>query len=259
MRNVGNRLFAYAVATVAIASVAQPARAYVGPLLTCAPTVGTLAPVTFKPGLDCDEEIHRFDTSVMLDGCATGPANWDWWAYGRYGSRISQFNADRVTKASVSLKGSMFGSCNFYDSEPWGSPGVAAPSASGKLRLYDANGFRIFGGSGEFFARIVDDFDFFDPAYIVLGIMTKGFGAGAKINLRLQYDTGNPYNAEVLGCSISGIDPCPVEAPQITVHLMTSYLSYLEVYFGGEGTCTGTGTPLKCCTGEGTGSTCQGL
>ena len=252
------RVLAIAGASAGIFALAPSlASAFNGNLVRCTPTAGISSNVFLKPGLTCTDTLQKIQVSTTiklgnpLDGCvANVAAPWNAWATGKVGSKISAADAALIAKADVVIKAATFGSCNFS-----GDPVSSSAAGAGKFAFYDIGGNPVSGGKGSFFARVAGDLP--TISVLALGLVTKGFGAGAAIQIKSGIDLANPVNALILGCNTGAICPPNVfpPTPPITTLALTTVLgSNLSIDIPDNANCTGPDAPIHCCTGVGTGT-----
>jgi len=256
------------VGASALGLTPSPARAFHGNLLTCTPTAGMSVKASISPGLTCTDTTNKIQVSAsrkngnQIDNCfANLAASWATWATVKIGSKIAPLDVARISKADVSLKATGFGSCNLSgDATSYTSAG------SGKFTLYAADGVtKIKGGQGSFFGRVLGDLP--TQSALTLGVVTKGFGAGAALQVQIAIDFAGPSlcgmtncNALLLSCNTGAICPPDIfgggQAPITTLDLITAASSNFRIDFPDNADCVGAGNPLRCCTGAGTG-TCE--
>lgn len=106
-------------------------------------------------------------TANALDGCVGNvAAPWATWNTNKV-QKILPADVAAIAKASVSIKATTFGSCNFI-----GDPTSHNTSGGGKFQFYDITGtIKIKGGGGSFYAHVVGDL----PTFSVMarGIVTN--------------------------------------------------------------------------------------
>jgi hypothetical protein len=204
---------------------------------------------TLNPGLSCDNANNKISVKTTLDNCsATAPGPfWDDWAAGKIGGKITSANAATVANAAISVKAVTFGSCNFA-----GVGNSYTAAGAGKLTLLAADGVtKVKGGGGQFFAIVGGDLS--TQSASLSGVMTKGFGAGAKIQTLIGLDLANPANANVLACNLGSVCPPPI-TPSTSLALITDANSVTRVDIQNNADCTANNAPFPCCTGAGTGN-----
>jgi hypothetical protein len=239
-------------------------------LVQCLPTAGTAAVMSLSPGLTCSESKNTFKVEMtaklanQMDGClANVGAPWGAWAAGKIASKITAADAATISKADVTFKGTMFGSCDDDANSYPRMPG------SGKVTFYDGTGAKVKGGSGTFFGNVT-------TSGIVSGLITKGIGAGAAIEINLPVDPGDTTASSCVSASLCSTDPfgnnskCTAAGvptpcctgpktgtclnPITTINLKTDATTYLRIQIPNSADCTAAGVPLSCCTGVGTGT-----
>jgi len=215
-----------ATAGLLAAVTAGPASAWSGDLVRCLPTPGQTVDVSFKKGLSCKDSLNKLGITLKFDPAVTGnqPLNncvantaapWDAWAAGKWG-KMSSTDAATISKATLKLKGSTFGSCNFG-----GSDTSAGANGAGAITFLTAGGDKVKGASLKFFGTVAGDAATYSASAI--GLVTKGLGLGADIDINVGLNIGAPENGLILACNTGGIctdpnDPNdPANATPITV------------------------------------------
>lgn len=235
------------------------ATAFTGNLVRCTPTAGTAIDVTLKPGLTCTDTLNKLQVSAtakggnQIDGCVSNAAApWATWNASKV-QKITAADAATISKLDLSMKGTTFGSCNFS-----GDSTSLAPSATGKFVFYNSSGAAISGGSGAFFAKVSGDVP--SVSAIARGLVTKGFGIGASLEVKVGLDSGGPTFGLVAQCNLGAICPPDVftgmsaQSPISVLALKTAAGNYVSFDLPDNANCTGSGTPIHCCTGAGTGT-----
>ena len=207
---------------------AAPAFGWTGELVQCTATAGTPIDVTFKKGLSCKDTLNKIGIKIdatvapgqpngAVDGCVANPAApWDAWVAGKLG-KTSAADAANIGRASVSIKGQTFGSCNFG-----GSPTSGGASGAGAVTFFDAAGVnKIKGAKLKFFGTVSGDVATFSAQAV--GLVTKGLGVGGDISIGIGLDLAAPENGLVLACNTGGVcadpnDPLdPANATPVTL------------------------------------------
>jgi hypothetical protein len=240
------------------------ASAFTGNLVRCAPTAGVKVPASIKPGLTCTNALNKISVAAtakngnQVDGCAyNAAAPWDAWAGAKL-SKTTSAAAATISKMDVSVKTVSFASCNFS-----GDATSYRASGAGKFQFYDSTGtVKVLGGGGSFFADVAGDVA--SISAIAHGLITKGFGAGAAIEIQIGLDLAGPSqcgmtscNGLVLACNTGAI--CPpdpfsgAQPPITTLDLVTAATSHVSIDLPDNANCTGPHMPILCCTGAGTG------
>jgi hypothetical protein len=277
----GFRILAVAGAVALAPTVAS---AFNGNLVTCTPTGGIKTQAFLKPGLQCAELKNKLIIKKSaMDGCSATAASsggtgfctkagkpsacctgvgtgvgctvWDIWSAGKLNSKITGANAALIDNVLIDIKGQAFGSCNFS-----GSANSFAASGAAKLAFLDAGGNKVKGGKLQAFGTVGGDLA--TQSAETSGLVTKGFAAGAKINILIGIDLGGASdcgdgagscNGNVLSCNLGFACP-PDIAPSYILDLITNGTSELSIHIEDNSDCTANDDPYPCCTGAGTGN-----
>lgn len=257
-----------ALAVGALALAPSAASAFHGNLVNCAPTVGVGVPAKLSPGLVCTDSLNKLTFSAtgktgnQLDGCAADlAAPWASWSAAKVASKITAADAALINKADVTIKATAFGPCMLSgDATTY----VPLAAGAGKVTFYAADGAtKVKGGANQFYARIAADLP--TQSALAIGLVTKGLGAGATIEVQIGIDLAGTSQCGtmsclelIVGCNAGAICPPDVfaggQAPITTLDLKTDPNSYLRIAIPDNADCTGPSTPLHCCTGAGTGT-----
>ncbi len=140
--------------------------------------------------------------------------------------------------------------------------------SAGKFQLLvGLAGGKIKGGRGTVFARVAGDTA--TTSALAIGIVTKGFGAGASFETQIGLDLPGTTNCGVtkcntliLACNTGAICPPDVFDPNshsgdtavTTLDLVSIPSSHVDISIPSNADCTGAGTPVKCCTGVSAGT-----
>jgi hypothetical protein len=198
-----------ATAGLLAAVTAGPASAWSGDLVRCLPTAGQAVDVTFKKGLSCKDSLNKLAITLKadpespglnqpLDNCvANSAAPWNAWVAGKWG-KMSAADAATISTASLKLKGSTFGSCNFS-----GSDTSAGANGAGSITFSNAIGEKVKGASLKFFGTVAGDAATYSASAI--GLVTKGLGLGADIDINVGLNIGAPENGVLLACNTGGV------------------------------------------------------
>ncbi len=128
-------------------------------------------------------------------------------------------------------------------------------------RCHAADGVtKIKGGGAQFLTRVSGDLPTFSA--LALGVISKGIGVGALIEVQIGINVAGTTpcgpttcNGLILGCNTGAQCPAPpLPAPVTALDLITNPNSYIEIAIPDNADCTGLNTPLRCCTGAGTGT-----
>jgi hypothetical protein len=262
---MNSKFISILAATTATWLAPSLASAFHGNLVTCHPTAGVQSVAKISPGLTCNDALEKTSVAAtgkngnQVDNCAAnGAAPWNAWAAGKIG-KITAAGASSISKMDVSLKTTAFGSCLLT-----GDAISYTASGAGKFQFYTADGVtKIAGGGGSFFATIGQGASLLN--LLTRGLVTKGFGVGAAIEIQTSLDLAGPTqcgmtscNGLLLACNTGAICPPDVfgggQAPITAIDLITDASSHVTIQIPDNSDCTGAGTPLHCCTGAGTGT-----
>ena len=266
-------LYAVLVAAGTFAWAPTPASAFHGNLVRCTPTLGNTATVSLKPGLNCTDAKDKIALALVakkgtgIDNCVgNAGAPWAEWQTGGI-QKISAGDATAVNKMDISLKGLTFGSCNFT-----GDANSYTAYAAGKFQLFNG-GTKVKGGGGALFARVAGVAA--TTSANALGIVTKGYGAGAAIEAQTGLNLAGPTlccgkknpgctdtcNGLILACNtgaICGGGPDPFDpnndSPITTLDIINIPSSHTSIDLPSNADCTGPAAPITCCTGNTAGS-----
>jgi hypothetical protein len=179
-------------------------------------------------------------------GCVyNAAAPWDAWAGAKL-SKTTGAAAATISKMDVSLKTVAFANCNFS-----GNATSYRASGAGKFQFYDSTGtVKVLGGGGSFFADVAGYVS--SVSALALGLITKGFGAGAAIEVQIGLDIAGPDNADIINYNLGAVCPPDIQ-PATSLDLKTDANSHVSIDLPDNANCTGPHAPIRCCTGAGTG------
>jgi hypothetical protein len=183
----------------------------------CTPTAGEapilkVSPVAVPPP---DSAKYGFKLKTTIDGCVADTASLNAWIPSKNGTA----DGGLIAKAELTLAVAGYGNCGFGVLS--GNPAAYPASGTMKLKWLDAAGDTLKSAKTTSAYVLISGISVTAEGFTAIGngVVIKGLGVGASVNLRIPLDMnlGDPFSSPwglcLIGNGIPGFPGLPAAAP----------------------------------------------